>query len=72
MMILNWKSVVNFDTQQKFEATMKATGNILDQLERNIREVRRTTLLDGNSILFFDWLESCAKSLQLTIKNKDK
>ena len=68
---MNWRNVTNFDTKQKFEATMKATNTIMDQMERNIREVKKTTLLDEHSLLWLDWLDSCRSAIQKTIQNKD-
>lgn len=69
---MNWKSVTNYEVVRKTEVTMHEVLIQLDKLERNIREVKKTTLLDEHSLLWLDWLDSCRSQLTLTIANKDK
>jgi len=69
---MNWKSVADYEVVRKTEVTMHEVLIQLDKLERNIRELKKTTLLDKQSLLWLEWLDSCRSQLQLTIKNKDK
>lgn len=69
---MNWKQVCNQESIRKMETIMYDISVKLHQLDKDIREIRRTTLLDDKSTAWLDFLESSRQQLQSVIKNKDK
>lgn len=69
---MNWKIVADVEVVQKFESISKGLETMLSNLDKSIREVRRTTLLDNKSIGWLDFLESSRSQLVKTLKNRNK
>jgi len=69
---MNWKKVTDLEVIQKFEATAKGLETMLDNLDKNIREVKKTTLLDNKSLGWLEFLESSRVQLKKVLQNRNK